>query len=45
MSQILSFIEEEILDQYLAEDDNRPWIIGFSGGKDLKCFLFLIIFY
>jgi DNA sulfur modification protein DndC len=42
MSQILSFIEEEILDQYLAEDDNRPWIIGFSGGKDSTMLLQLV---
>ena len=26
------YIKEEIKDQYLL--DNRPWIIGFSGGKD-----------
>ncbi|MFD2586067.1 DNA phosphorothioation system sulfurtransferase DndC [Croceitalea marina] len=24
----------EIQDQYLADDNNRPWIVGFSGGKD-----------
>lgn len=22
------------MDQYLEEDGNRPWIIGYSGGKD-----------
>ena len=28
-------IIEELKDQYLEEDRcNRPWIIGFSGGKD-----------
>ncbi|MCY7350603.1 MAG: DNA phosphorothioation system sulfurtransferase DndC [Cytophagaceae bacterium] len=34
MSLILSFIESEIQDQYLYDDNPRPWIIGFSGGKD-----------
>lgn len=27
-------IEADILEQYLAEDNQRPWIVGFSGGKD-----------
>lgn len=28
-------IIEELFDQYQDEDRyNRPWIIGFSGGKD-----------
>ena len=25
---------DEIQEQYLEEDNNRPWIVGFSGGKD-----------
>jgi len=25
---------KEIQDQYLEDDKNRPWIVGFSGGKD-----------
>lgn len=25
---------KEIQDQYLEDDNNRPWIVGFSGGKD-----------
>lgn len=29
---IINFVKDEIKDQYLA--DSRPWIIGFSGGKD-----------
>ena len=29
-----SFLKEEIKEQYLEEDGNRPWIIAFSGGKD-----------
>ena len=34
MSLKLPFIEDEIIDQYLYDDNPRPWIIGFSGGKD-----------
>lgn len=34
MALQLSFIESEITDQYLADDNQRPWIVGFSGGKD-----------
>ncbi|MCR5890354.1 DNA phosphorothioation system sulfurtransferase DndC [Hymenobacter sp. J193] len=30
----ISFIEAELQDQYLIDDNNRPWILGFSGGKD-----------
>ncbi len=31
----LSHLEEEIIDQYLYDKHpTRPWIIGFSGGKD-----------
>ena len=30
----LPFMLSEITDQYLAEDDNQPWVLGFSGGKD-----------
>jgi DNA sulfur modification protein DndC len=29
-----SEILNEITLQYLEEDENRPWILGFSGGKD-----------
>ena len=34
MSINLQFLENEIIDQYLYDESNRPWIIGFSGGKD-----------
>lgn len=34
MSLKLPFIEDEIIDQYLHDENPRPWIIGFSGGKD-----------
>ena len=34
MALQLAFIESEITDQYLADDNQRPWIVGFSGGKD-----------
>lgn len=34
MSLKLPFIEAEITDQYLYDENQRPWIIGFSGGKD-----------
>ena len=34
MSLKLPFIEAEITDQYLYDENPRPWIIGFSGGKD-----------
>lgn len=35
MSLNINHIENEIIDQYLYDDNNdRPWIIGFSGGKD-----------
>ena len=34
-SQALAKVEGEIRETYLA--DGRPWIIGFSGGKDSTC--------
>ncbi len=37
---IINFIKDEIKDQYLL--DNRPWIIGFSGGKDSSLLLQLV---
>ena len=34
-NQRIEYIIDEILDQYAyADESNRPWIIGFSGGKD-----------
>ena len=38
----IKFLESEIRDQYLADDNNRPWIIGFSGGKDSTMLLQLV---
>ena len=29
--------KEKIKKQYLAEDNNLPWLIGYSGGKDSTC--------
>ena len=35
MSLNISHLENEIIDQYLYDEhSSRPWIIGFSGGKD-----------
>lgn len=35
MSLNIQHLESEIIDQYLYDENtNRPWIIGFSGGKD-----------
>lgn len=31
----IQYLENEIIDQYLYDEHpTRPWIIGFSGGKD-----------
>ena len=36
-------IISEIIDQYTyADDTDRPWIIGFSGGKDSTVLLMLV---
>lgn len=41
-TRILSIIDE-LIDQYLEDDRyNRPWIIGFSGGKDSTVLLTLV---
>ncbi|WP_375584805.1 DNA phosphorothioation system sulfurtransferase DndC [Cyclobacterium xiamenense] len=43
MSRKIDYIIDEIIDQYLyADDTNRPWIIGFSGGKDSTVLLQLV---
>ncbi|WP_439558405.1 phosphoadenosine phosphosulfate reductase domain-containing protein, partial [Dyadobacter sp.] len=42
MSLKVPFIESEILDQYLYDQNPRPWVIGFSGGKDSTLLLQLI---
>ena len=39
----IEYIVDEILDQYLYADTTfRPWIIGFSGGKDSTVLLTLV---
>ena len=39
----INLVVEELIDQYLEEDRyNRPWIIGFSGGKDSTALLTLV---
>jgi len=43
MSKRIDTIINELIDQYLEEDRyNRPWIIGFSGGKDSTALLTLV---
>jgi putative sulfurtransferase DndC len=42
MSQRINYIISELKDQYLIEDSLRPWIIGFSGGKDSTALLQLV---
>lgn len=42
MSLDIKFLEAEIQDQYLNDDSPRPWIIGFSGGKDSTMLLQLV---
>ncbi len=42
MSQRIKYIISELEDQYLCQDNNRPWIIGFSGGKDSTAMLQLV---
>ncbi|HOJ19767.1 MAG TPA: DNA phosphorothioation system sulfurtransferase DndC [Ignavibacteriaceae bacterium] len=37
----LKIIQKEIIEQYL-EEDSRPWIIGFSGGKDSTMLLQIV---
>ena len=43
MNRRIEYIIDEILDQYMYADlTNRPWIIGFSGGKDSTVLLTLV---
>jgi DNA sulfur modification protein DndC len=43
MSKRIDKIIEELIDQYQEDDRyNRPWIIGFSGGKDSTVLLTLV---
>ena len=43
MSKRINYIISELEDQYLMDNDSqRPWIIGFSGGKDSTALLQLV---
>lgn len=43
MTKRIEYIIDEILDQYMYADLTfRPWIIGFSGGKDSTVLLTLV---
>jgi len=42
MSKRINHIISELKDQYLIDDNLRPWIIGFSGGKDSTALLQLV---
>lgn len=42
MPRRIDYVISEIKDQYLMEDNLRPWIIGFSGGKDSTALLQLV---
>lgn len=42
MALDVKFLLEEITDQYLNDDNPRPWILGFSGGKDSTMLLQLV---
>lgn len=42
MKNIVENIENEIIDQYLYDESLRPWIIGFSGGKDSTLLLQIV---
>lgn len=42
MSKRIKYIISELKDQYTIDDNNRPWIIGFSGGKDSTAMLQLV---
>jgi len=43
MSNRIEAIIDDLIDQYLELDRyNRPWIIGFNGGKDSTALLTLL---
>ena len=43
MTDRIDYVVNEIVDQYyVADETSRPWIIGFSGGKDSTVLLQLI---
>ncbi len=43
MATLIQNLTDEIIDQYMyADETKRPWIIGFSGGKDSTVMLQLV---
>ena len=42
MNATIKDIENEIIDQYLNDDNPRSWIVGFSGGKDSTMLLQMV---
>ena len=42
MEDYIVDIENEILDQYVNDENPRSWIIAFSGGKDSTTLLQLV---
>ncbi len=42
MNSKIKEVIEEISDQYITDNNPRPWIIGFSGGKDSTLLLQLV---
>jgi DNA sulfur modification protein DndC len=42
MSSAIKDIENEVVDQYINDENARPWIVGFSGGKDSTMLLQLV---
>lgn len=42
MALDIKYLQQEVFDQYMEDDNNRPWIIGFSGGKDSTMLLQLV---
>jgi len=42
MEDFIVDIENEILDQYVNDENLRPWVIAFSGGKDSTTLLQLV---
>lgn len=42
MSIKAAYIQSEIIDQFVHDESERPWIIGFSGGKDSTMLLQMV---
>lgn len=42
MAKRIDLVIDDIIEQYTEEDNNIPWIIGFSGGKDSTALLTLV---